>query len=181
MTRGALTPGMQLRWVREDDHPWLVELHNDPVVLHNLTDPRPITMEGHRDWYRKVAADPWQMRLIFEVDGQRVGFAKFYALDEANRCRALGADIHKDFRGKGLAKPMWTMMLDACFEPLPLPAPLHRVSLTTAEYNHVARKVYRDLGFVTEGRLIQSLCRDGKFYDQVCMYMLRSDWEPRKP
>ncbi len=179
MTRAAVTPGMQLRPVHDDDHPWLVDLHNDPVVLHNMTDPRSITMASHLDWFRAVMADSNQMRLIFEVDGTRVGFAKFYALDRPNRCRALGADIHKDFRGKGLAKPMWTMMLDACFDPIVGNA-LHRASLTTAEYNNVARKVYRDLGFVTEGRLIQSLCREGKFYDQINMYMLKSDWESRK-
>lgn len=180
MSRAALTTGMQLRQVREDDHPWLVELHNDPAVLRNLTDPRPITMAGHRDWFREVARDVNQTRLIFEVDGARVGFAKFYAFDRPNRCRALGADIHGAHRGKGLAKPMWTMMLDACFEPSVID-PLHRVSLTTAEYNHVAQNVYRDLGFMVEGRLTRSLYRDGRFHDQVCMYMLKSDWEAGTP
>lgn len=174
MTRAALTHEMRLRVPHSiEDHAWLVELHNDPIVLRNLTNLRPITLRGHLDWWARVSADPTERRLLFEVDGQRVGFTKFYGIDRDNRCCVLGADIHKDHRGKGLAKAMWTMMLDVCFSPA---LEMHRVGLTTAEYNHVAQRVYRDLGFMVEGRLTCSLYRDGKYWDQICMYMTEADW-----
>ena len=174
MSRAALTHEMSLRVPHSvEDHAWLVELHNDPVVLRNLTNPQPINLPNHLEWWAKVSANPCERRLLFEVAGRRVGFTKFYSIDHANRCCVLGADIHKDFRGQGLAKPMWTMMLDMCFSPS---MRMHRVGLTTAEYNQVAQKVYRDLGFMVEGRLTRSLYRDGRYWDQVCMYMLDSDW-----
>lgn len=165
---------MQLRAVEEGDHPWLVELHNDPEVLRNLTNPEPITPDQHRAWWDRTRVDPGQLRLIFTVDGQRVGFTKFYGIDRANHCCVLGADIHRDHRGKGYAKNMWAMMLNVSFIALQL----QRVGLTTAEFNEIGQRVYRGLGFKEEGRLVKSLYRDGTYHDQICMYMLRDDWLP---
>ncbi len=162
-----------LRPIEDGDHPFLVELHNDPAVLHNLTHPEPITMEQHLRWWERTKNDRRQPRLVFVADGKRAGLTKFYDYDAMNQTIVLGADIHKDFRGRGLAKYMWTLMLDRCFDGFRV----HRVGLTTAEYNTIGQRVYRNLGFKEEGKLIQSLCRDGKFHDQLCMYLLREDWD----
>lgn len=171
-----IIPGtnMQLRGVTPDDHEWLVELHNDPIVLRNLTDPTPITMTSHMAWWERTCTNPKQLRLIFTVDGQRVGFAKFIDIDRNNHNCLLGGDIHKDHRGKGYAKNMWAMMLNVSFASLGM----YRVGLTTAEYNKIGQRVYRGLGFKEEGRLVKHLYRDGTWHDQICMYMLAEDWLP---
>lgn len=166
-----------LRPVTQDDHEWLVELHNDPNVLRNLIDPRPITLEQHLSWWSKVKDDPKQLRMIFEVDGLRVGFTKFYDIDHANRNCVLGADIHKDHRGKGYAEHMWIEMLQVCFGEFHLN--LHRVGLSTASFNDVAQRVYRKLGFKEEGRITHHIFRDGQFWDGICMYMLEEDWRAK--
>lgn len=176
--------GMSLRPIVNDDHKWLVELHNDPEVLKNLTHPEPITMAQHMAWWNRVSSDPTQRRMIFmvkvaELDGSevvvhplRIGVVKFYGIDRSNQNCSLGADIHQSNRGKGYAKYMWELMLRMSFNDLDL----HRVSLTTAAFNNVGQRVYRNLGFREEGRLVQSLCRDGIYHDQICMFMLRDDW-----
>ena len=167
---------MILRNVTDDDHEFLLALHNDPDVLKNLTHPEQITIAQHLAWWEKIKTNPTQRRLIFEVNGERVGFAKFYDIDPTNKSCVLGGDIHKDHRGKGFAKHMWSLMLDQCFyEPLFL----HRVSLTTAAYNEIGHRVYRGLGFEEEGRLVESLWRGDKFHDQICMYMLDTHWKYR--
>jgi diamine N-acetyltransferase len=163
----------ELRPVDVLDHEWLVELHNDPLVLKNNTDPRSITLTGHLDWWSKtIAGSDRNLRFIFTVDCERAGFAKFIDIDKANKNCYLGADIHSSFRGKGYAKELWTLMLDMCFYDLQL----HRVALTTAEFNEVGLHIYKKLGFVEEGRFVQSLLRNGKYYDEILMYMLRDDW-----
>jgi RimJ/RimL family protein N-acetyltransferase len=156
----------ELREVTDEDHAWLVELHNDPIVLHNLNDPNPITMEHHTKWWssRDTKKDE---RYIFTVNGQKVGFTKFIQIDHTNQNCLLGADIHKDHRGKGHAVIMWRLMLLYSFGPLGM----WRVGLTTAEYNTIAQKVYRNVGFVEEGKLIQSLKRGNEYFDQLTMYM----------
>ena len=166
-------PTFSLRPVTDVDHEWLVELHNDPLVLKNNTDPRPITIETHMSWWRSLNPDR-DKRSIFCVDGERVGFAKLFNIDQANKCCVLGGDIHPDFRGKRYARHMWQLMLKECFEKLKL----HRVSLTVAEYNTIGRHLYGSMGFKHEGKLYQSPLRDGVFYDQELMFLLRDDWVP---
>lgn len=155
------------------DHKWLVELHNDPTTLLHVTNPKPVTLMEHLVWWRDfIDNNPKEQRFIFCVDDVNVGFTKFYKIDRENRCCVLGADIHPNFRGQGYAKHMWALMLDHCFDTLDL----HRVGLTTATYNKIGQKVYHRLGFFEEGRHVQSLYRDGEFHDEICMYMLRTDW-----
>jgi RimJ/RimL family protein N-acetyltransferase len=162
---------MILREVNENDHKWLVELHNDPEVLKNLTNPSPITLESHLKWWNSLNHEK-EKRYIFCDNETRIGFCKIYQIDQVNKNCVLGADIHKQHRGKGFAKQMWQLMLQKCFDELNL----HRVSLTTASYNLIGQKVYSGLGFKEEGRHIQSLYRNGEYHDCICMYLLEKDW-----
>ena len=162
----------KLREITNQDHEWLVELHNDPIVLHNLTDPIPISIESHLKWWNNLDKNK-NRRFIFSVNDNRIGVAKIYNIDYNNKNCVLGGDIHKDFRGLGHAKLLWTDLLEYCFEYLNL----YRVSLTTAEYNNIAIKVYKDLGFLEEGRLKKSLLRNEVYYDQICMYMTMSNYK----
>lgn len=162
-----------LRHVRDDDHEFLVSLHNDPDVLHNLTNPTPITMQQHLSWWNQIKQNNKQIRLIFECDGVPIGFTKFYDIDTTNQNCVLGADIHKQYRGNGYAKFMWTLMLQKCFDELNL----QRVSLTTAEYNTKAISIYTRLGFREEGKFEHSLLRNDQFFDQLLMRMLKSEWD----
>lgn len=170
---------MHLRPVEQGDHEWLVELHNDPEVLRNLTHPQPITLTDHMQWWAKLCPEivaGHQDRKVFCIGHTRIGFTKFYDIDVHNRNCVLGADIHKDHRGKGYAKPMWNLMLSEAFGTWD---DFHRVSLTTASFNTIGQRVYSGLGFKEEGRRIQALLRDGEYHDMIDMYMLRSDWSAR--
>ena len=162
-----------LRKIEATDHEFLVELHNDPIVLFNVTNPKKITMEEHLSWFKEVSKKQSELRLIYEVGGQPAGLTKFYAIDSVNKNCVLGADLHASFRGKGLAKDMWNHMLKMCFTELNL----YRVSLTTAEYNRIAQNVYEKLGFRREGVFTSSLLRNNMFHDQILMYMLETNWK----
>lgn len=167
------------------DHQFLVELHNDPDVLKNITNPSPITFEEHMNWWMKIKDNPNEKRFIYRygvLTGEAkgfsipIGFTKFYSIDRNNHSCILGADLAKSHRGKGYAKTMWIEMLKYAFDTLNM----HRVSLTTAEYNHIAQKVYQKLGFKIEGTFRESLYRDGKYHDQICMYMTNEMWLKNK-
>lgn len=161
-----------LREVENEDHEWLVSLHNDPLVLYNITNPNPITLKGHMRWWNSLNKNK-EKRFIFTVNNEKVGFTKFYSIDHFNKNCVLGADININYRGKGFARQMWILMLKYCFEDLKL----WRISLTTAHYNKIGYKVYKNLGFIEEGRLIQSLFRDNKYYDQILMYMTKEMYD----
>ena len=159
-----------LREVKNSDHNWLVLLHNDPEVLFNMTNPSIITLESHMKWWSTID-NKKQIRKIFYLNEIKIGFAKFYNVDYVNKNCVLGGDIEKKHRGNGYAKYMWKLMLDYCYDELGM----YRVSLTTAEYNNIGKRVYDNIGFKEEGRFKKSLLRDGIFYDQICMYHLK-EW-----
>ena len=52
--------------VRDNDHEWLVELHNDPLVLHNITNPSPITLENHIMWWKNLNTNKKPSKNFFE-------------------------------------------------------------------------------------------------------------------
>lgn len=163
----------ELKEITDDDHHFLVELHNDPIVLKNITHPSPVTMTEHMKWWDSIKHSSSEKRFLFVVNGERVGIAKIYAIDTENSSCVLGADIHKNFRGRGYARQLWALLLRFAFIELRL----HRVGLTTAAYNKVAIRLYEKIGFQWEGLQCSSLKRDGVFHDQICMYMLNHWWK----
>ena len=167
----------ELRQVTDSDASFMVELHNDPIVLRNLTHPQPITLAHHMSWWKRTAKDRRQERFIFTINNAPAGVAKFYDIDHVNQNCILGADIHASFRGQGHAVHLWTLMLQRCFAVDQLN--LYRASLTAAEYNSIAIHLYEKLGFEREGRLSSSLYRDERFYDQILMFMLKPWWVNR--
>ena len=63
-------------------------------------------------------------------------------------------------------------MLDHAFGTLGL----HRIALYVFEFNERAIRAYRRCGFVVEGRSRESIWRDGRWWDELAMSVLESDW-----
>jgi hypothetical protein len=53
---------------------------------------------------------------------------------------------------------------------------LHRIALFVFEFNERAIRAYRRCGFVVEGRSRESIYRDGRWWDEIAMSVLESDW-----
>ena len=67
-------------------------------------------------------------------------------------------------------------MVDHAFETLGL----HRISLNVFEFNERAIRAYRRCGFQIEGRSRESIWRDGRWWDEIAMSILESDWRARR-
>ena len=67
-------------------------------------------------------------------------------------------------------------MLDHAFGTLGL----HRIALYVFEFNERAIRAYRRCGFVVEGRSRESIWRDGRWWDELAMSVLESDWRARR-
>src|SRR4249920_3729853 len=67
-------------------------------------------------------------------------------------------------------------MLRHAFETLGL----HRIALYVFEFNERAIRAYRRCGFVIEGRSRESIWRDGRWWDEIAMSVLDSDWRARR-
>ena len=122
---------------------------------------------------RVVGPDALAMA-IHERDGDRlVGTCAFSQLDGDNGSALYHITIgEKDAWGRGYGTEATQLMLDHAFGTLGL----HRIALFVFEFNERAIRTYKRCGFVVEGRSRESIFRDGRWWDEIAMSVLESDW-----
>jgi RimJ/RimL family protein N-acetyltransferase len=79
----------------------------------------------------------------------------------------------KDAWGHGYGTEATRLMLDHAFGTLAL----HRIGLSVFSFNERAIRSYQSCGFVVEGRAREAIWRDGRWWDEISMSVLQSDWE----
>ena len=78
----------------------------------------------------------------------------------------------KDAWGHGYGTEATRLMVAHAFGALGL----HRISLTVFAFNERARRSYEACGFVVEGRAREAIRRDGRWWDEISMSILESEW-----
>ena len=157
---------------------WSRSLHNDPDVLLMLTDPRVVTPREQEIWFSKLQkSNSSQRLLVFDENSFPIGLIRLDSIDRSNKSVCVGLDIHRNFRGKGCAKPIYYKLFKSLF----LEEKFNRVWLMVAEYNTVARNLYKQLGFTQEGVQRQALYKDGFSYDYIMMSILKGEYNEKYP
>jgi RimJ/RimL family protein N-acetyltransferase len=106
-----------------------------------------------------------------------VGTCAFSQLDGENGSALYHITIgESDAWGKGYGTEATQLMLDHAFGTLAL----HRIALYVFEFNERAIRAYKRCGFVVEGRSRESIWRDGRWWDEMAMSVLESDWRARR-
>ena len=115
---------------------------------------------------------------IHERDTNRlIGSCAFSQVDGENGSAMFHITIgEKDTWGHGYGTEATQLMLDHAFGTLHL----HRIALTVFEFNERAIRAYRRCGFVVEGRARESIWRDGRWWDELAMSALVSEWRARR-
>ena len=85
----------------------------------------------------------------------------------------IGGDICPEKQGMGYGQCMFRACQYYAFNVLNC----HRIYLYTLETNNRAIHIYKKLGMLEEGRMKDSIYRNGKYIDMICMYMLKSDYQ----
>ena len=102
-----------------------------------------------------------------------VGTCAFSQLDGDNGSALYHITIgESDAWGRGLGTEATRLMVDHAFGTLGL----HRIALNVFEFNERAIRAYRRVGFLVEGRSRESIWRDGRWWDELAMSILVSDW-----
>jgi RimJ/RimL family protein N-acetyltransferase len=105
--------------------------------------------------------------------GRLIGTCAFSQLDGDNGSALFHITIGEpDCWGRGYGSEATALMLDHAFGVLGL----HRVSLAVFEYNERAIRAYRKVGFSVEGRSREAIWRGGRFWDEIQMSILESEW-----
>jgi RimJ/RimL family protein N-acetyltransferase len=156
---------------------WARALHNDESVLKFLSDPHIVSREEQIVWYNNICNSKVSKRYIaFITENIPIGLVRIDYIDIFNHSVCVGLDIHKNFRGMGLSKEIYKLILNDMFNG----NSFNRVWLTVASYNIIAVRLYEKLGFKKEGVLRKSLFKDDCYYDSFIMSILKEEWSGAK-
>jgi RimJ/RimL family protein N-acetyltransferase len=122
---------------------------------------------------RVVGPNALAMAVHEQATNRLVGTCAFSQLDGENGSALYHITIgESDAWGHGYGTEATRLMLDHAFGTLSL----HRIALFVFEFNERAIRAYRRCGFVVEGRSRESIWRDGRWWDELAMSVLESDW-----
>jgi RimJ/RimL family protein N-acetyltransferase len=106
-----------------------------------------------------------------------IGSCAFSQVDGENGSAMYHITIgEKEVWGRGYGTEATRLMLAHAFGTLGL----HRVALTVFEFNERAIRAYRSNGFVVEGRAREAIWRDGRWWDELAMSVLATEWRERR-
>jgi diamine N-acetyltransferase len=138
--------------------------------------PRPMTLEQETTWYERAAGnDPGTAFTIYDrATGLPIGNCELHEVDHRNRRTEVGIMIGEPgARGRGFGTEAMRLLLDYAFTVLGL----HSVMLTVFEYNLPGRRCYEKVGFREIGRRRESQWYNGRFWDEISMDILASEFE----
>ena len=165
-----------LRRHRPENLETVVRWYHDPE-LARLTryQTRPMSREEVERFFhaRLMSADSVAYAIHERPSDRLIGVTTFSSLDGDNGSALFHITIgERDAWGRGHGTETAAMMLKHAFERLEL----HRVGLSVFSFNERAIRSYVKAGFVEEGRLREAILRDGRYWDEVLMGSLRTDW-----
>jgi RimJ/RimL family protein N-acetyltransferase len=174
MLRGELV-GLRAR--QDSDVPLLhAELYDDSAEWSRAhSQPwRPIAVESGRSPF--AATEPSEKVEVFSAvtlrDGQLIGHALLWGIDDHSRSAHIGLALLSDFRGHGYGKDIVAVLCRYGF----VVRSLHRLQVDTLADNAAMISAAEKNGFVLEGTLRRSAWVSGEFVDEVILGLLAADW-----
>ena len=168
-------PRITLRAITRDDLPRYVAWFNDVEVIRHLTAYLPMNPDNESEWYDRQRKDPTVLNFAIETEtGEHIGSVGLMYLDHRNQSAELGIVIGaKEHWGKGYGREAITVLLEYGFHTLNL----NRIALRVDADHPAAIRCYKNCGFVMEGEMRQVIFREGKFFNQYLMSVLREEYE----
>ncbi len=158
---------------------------NLPTVLRWYADPelarltryslRPMPDEEVERFFqsRLLSSESVAYGIHVKTTGRLIGLTTFSGLDPDNGSVLFHITIGEtDAWGHGYGTETARLMLWLAFERIGL----HRVGLSVFAFNERAIRSYEKAGFRVEGRLREAISRDGRYWDEIQMGVLRDEW-----
>ena len=122
---------------------------------------------------RVLGTEALAMAVHEKATNRLIGTCAFSQLDAGNGSALYHITIgEKDAWGHGYGTEATWLMLRHAFDTLGL----HRIALYVFEFNERAIRAYQRCGFVVEGRARESIFREGRWWDELAMSVIESDW-----
>lgn len=154
------------RPLSRDDVPFLTEVRNECAEQYLHTSSK-FSVDDAYKWFD--TNKPMFYTILY--NDVKIGYFRVTNYSEVNRNLYIGADLHKDYRGKGLAYEAYRLFIPFVIKQYNL----HKVSLEVLANNVRAYNLYLKLGFVNEGVKRQEVYKKGDFVGSIVMSILASE------
>jgi RimJ/RimL family protein N-acetyltransferase len=164
----------RLRAIEREDIPTFVRWLNDSEIRHYLEVYLPMSKAAEEGWFEAQLKDDSNRIFAIETEeGVHIGNISLGDLDWKNRNAAIGIVIgEKEYWGQGYGSDATIALLDFAFKEMNL----HRIYLSTYDFNQRAIRCYEKCGFRHEGRAREAHFTDGKYHDHLLMAILREEF-----
>jgi len=168
------TPRLVLRGLGEDDVPFLLEHFGRSEINEYSADDDVKSLEEAKELYLKyIAPTVSRFRLGLLLDGKLIGTVGFYGIDHENGKAIAGADLMKEYWGKGLMTEALQALIDYGFKQMNL----NRIEATSDPRNSRSIRLMERCGFRREGLLRQKFYYKATFHDEAIYSLLKEDWK----
>ena len=154
----------------------LVRHANNREVWLNLRDlfPHPYTTADAKRWLAQVCAQEPVTTFAVVVDDSAVGGIGFRIQSDVHRLSAeIGYWLGEGYWGRGIMSEVLAAVTDYAFTSFDL----RRLYAVVFEWNPSSAHILEKAGYVFEGRLAQSVIKDGRVIDSLIYARVR-DTEP---
>ncbi|WP_226673429.1 GNAT family N-acetyltransferase [Rossellomorea aquimaris] len=162
-----------IRNVKVEDAEVLLEIESSVIsegeyfiVVAEELEKKPVQEEKER--IQRRLDNKKETLIVAEVDGVVVGSIEFRSQTRKrlSHTGSVSMSISKDYRGMGIGKELLKALLEWA-EENPL---IEKVSLGVLSTNQRAISLYRQMGFLEEGRLMKEYkLNDGEYIDDILM------------
>ena len=143
------------------DLPFLIEIRNE--CRDFLHDNRIFTLQECERWFKEAKPD---FRVI-RFDQVPIGYFRLSHYDPETGSIYIGADLHRDFRGRGLAEAAYKAFIPVLFDEYKV----SRLRLEVLSHNSAAKQLYEKLGFEEIERKTDFSSRNGVSVDSIVMQL----------
>jgi ribosomal-protein-alanine N-acetyltransferase len=164
----------ELRGWLADDVPSLVRHANNRNVWRNLRDrfPNPYTLADAQAWVAIAGHRVPETGFVIAVAGEAVGGIGIeLQTDIYRRSAEIGYWLGESFWGRGIATEAVRAMSEHAFAEFDL----CRLYAKVFEWNPASARVLEKAGYTLEGRLRQSVTKDGQTIDEMLYARLRPE------
>lgn len=161
-----------LRRFRTGDEPSLALHANDREIWKNLRDrfPHPYTEADAAAWVAYTSAQAPPLDFAIDVDGAAVGGIGIMPQSDVHRRSAeIGYWLGRAARGRGIATEALVGLTEHVFAE----TDICRLFAAVFEHNPASARVLEKAGYTLEGRLKQSVFKDGQVIDSLLYARVR--------
>ncbi|MDF2065814.1 UDP-4-amino-4,6-dideoxy-N-acetyl-beta-L-altrosamine N-acetyltransferase [Bacillus sp. Cr_A10] len=170
---------MKLRKIKIEDLSLIMEWRMSPeVTKYMYTDPQ-LSIESQKMWYEKIMNNNKREKYwIIQLNGNKdVGLLSITNIDLVNKKASWAYYLGSmEARGKGLARVLECNINDYIFEVLNL----NKLCCEVFEFNETVVKIHEKFGAKIEGKLVDHICKNGKYYNVICMANFKENWKKFK-